>query len=99
MLQRDAKNLERNGIDLPNSDVSRIVELRQKEVINLVDGRRLGYVKDIEFSLESGRLVSIVLPGPWTFLSLFGRGSEYVIPWRDIKKIGEEIILVDIRES
>ncbi len=99
MLQRDLKNVERNGIQLPTSKVSRIAELRQKEVINLTDGRRLGFVKDAEFSLETGRLLSIVLPGPCSFFHLFGRETEMVIPWKDIRKIGEEIILVDIRDS
>lgn len=98
-MQQEQKNLERNGIQLPTSNVSRIGELRQKEVINLVDGRRLGYVKDIEFSLETGRLVSIILPGPWSLFRAFGGEAELVIPWRDIRKIGEEIILVDIKES
>ncbi len=99
MLYRETKNLERNGIQLPTSNVSRIAELRQKEVINLVDGRRLGFVKDAEFSLDTGRILSIILPGPWSFFRFFGRESEMVIPWKDIRKIGEEIILVDIREA
>ncbi|NLN63867.1 MAG: YlmC/YmxH family sporulation protein [Clostridiaceae bacterium] len=97
-MQQEMKNSERNSIQLPNSNISRIVELRQKEVINMVDGRRLGYVKDIEFSLETGRLLSVVLPGPWSFSRFFTGETELVIPWRDIRKIGEEIILVDIKE-
>jgi YlmC/YmxH family sporulation protein len=98
MIQ-ESKSFERNSIQLPTSNISRIGDLRQKEVINIVDGRRLGFVKDAEFSLESGRILSIVLPGPWSFLHLFGKETEMVIPWRDIRKIGEEIILVDIRDS
>lgn len=98
-MQQDSKGLERNGIQLPTSNVSRIGELRQKEVINLMDGRRLGFVKDIEFSLETGRLVAIVLPGPWSLFRAFGGESELVIPWRDVRKIGEEIILVDIKDG
>lgn len=65
----------------------------------MTDGRRLGYVKDIEFSLETGRLVSLVLPGPWSFSRFFRGEAEMVIPWKDIRKIGEEIILVDLKES
>jgi YlmC/YmxH family sporulation protein len=99
MFMHESKGLERNSIQLPTSNASRIGDLRQKEVINIVDGRRLGFVKDAEFSLESGRILSIVLPGPWSFFHLFGKETEMVIPWRDIRKIGEEIILVDIREN
>ncbi len=98
-MQQDIKNLERSGIQLPTSNVFRIGELRQKEVINLGDGRRLGFVKDIEFSLETGRLVSLILPGPWSLFRAFGTEAEMVIPWRDIRKIGEEIILVDIKDG
>lgn len=99
IVHREMKNLENSGIQLPNSSVCRILDLRQKEVINLADGRRLGFVKDAEFSLETGRIISIILPGPWSFFRFFGREAEIVIPWRDIKKVGEEIILVDIREG
>ncbi len=98
-MQQDIKNLERNGIQLPTSNLSRIGELKSKEVINLVDGRRLGFVKDIEFSLETGRLVSIILPGPWSLFKAFSGEAELVIPWRDVRKIGEEIILVDIKDN
>ena len=98
-MQNDIKNLERSGIQLPTSNVSRIGELRQKEVINLGDGRRLGFVKDIEFSLETGRLVSLILPGPWSLFRAFGTEAEMVLPWRDIRKSGEVIILVDIKDG
>jgi len=99
MLRRDIKNQERGGIQLPLSNIARIAELRQKEVINISDGRRLGFVKDAEVSLETGRVLSIVLPGPFSFLRLFGRETEMVIPWKDVRKIGEDIILVDIRDN
>lgn len=99
MLQRENRSFERNGIQLPNSNISRIADLRQKEVINIVDGKRLGFVKDAEFSLDTGRIVSLILPGRWSIFRIFGRIEEMVIPWRDIKKVGEDIILVDIRDS
>lgn len=99
MLQRENRSFERNGIQLPNSNISRIADLRQKEVINIVDGKRLGFVKDAEFSLDTGRIVSLILPGRWSLFRIFGRIEEMVIPWRDIKKVGEDIILVDIRDS
>ncbi|HEY8500426.1 MAG TPA: YlmC/YmxH family sporulation protein [Clostridia bacterium] len=99
MFQRDIKNQERSCIQLPNSNVARIAELRQKEVINVSDGRRLGFVKDAEVSLETGRVLSIVLPGPYSFFRFFGKETELVIPWKDVRKIGEDIILVDIRDN
>ena len=66
---------------------------RDKEVINSCDGRRLGYVTDIEFDVCDGRVTAIVIPVKSGFC---GWGSEdIVVPWEKIQKIGEDIILVD----
>ena len=66
---------------------------RDKEVINSCDGRRLGYVTDIEFDVCDGRVTAIIVPTKGGFL---GCGcEEIVIPWEKIQKIGEAIILVD----
>lgn len=99
MLKRESGRFESSDIQLPTADVNRICDLRHKEVINLVDGGRLGFVKDVEYSLETGRILSIVLPGPWSFFSFFGKETEMVIPWKDIRKIGDDIVLVEIHES
>lgn len=72
----------------------RIVDLRCKEVINICDGVRLGYVCDVEVDTCSGKLVAIVVPGFARFFGLFGREDDYVIPWECIQKIGDDIILV-----
>jgi YlmC/YmxH family sporulation protein len=69
-------------------------DLRQKEVINLSDGARYGFVSDLEIS-EEGKILAIIVPGPGRVLGVFGRDQEYRIPWESITKIGEDIILVD----
>ncbi|MDQ2085907.1 YlmC/YmxH family sporulation protein [Herbivorax sp. ANBcel31] len=76
--------------------MNRTSDFRQKEVININDGKRLGFVCDVEIDLESGRLESIVIPGENKLFGILGRDSEYVIPWEKIKKIGEDIILVEM---
>ena len=73
----------------------RIVDLRIKEVINICDGARLGFVCDVEVNTCTGKVVAIIVPGEARFLGMFGRAEDYVIPWEDIKRIGEDIILVD----
>ena len=73
----------------------RMVELRYKEVINICDGCRIGYVGDVEVLLPEGRVAALVVPGPCRFFGLFGRGEEYYIPWECIKQIGDDIILID----
>ena len=73
----------------------RIKQLRCKEVINICDGCRLGYVSDTELKVPEGQVVAIVVEGPCRFFGLFGRGEEYVVPWECIQRIGDDIILVD----
>lgn len=76
--------------------MNRISDFRNKEVINISDGRRLGFVCDLEINMNDGRIEAMVIPGPGRFFWFFGRDSEYIIPWENVKKIGEDIILVEI---
>jgi YlmC/YmxH family sporulation protein len=78
--------------------LARALDLRQKEVINIADGKRLGYVYDIEMDLRDGRVDSIIIPGDARFFGLFGKNNDYIIPWENIKKIGMDIILVELNE-
>ncbi len=73
----------------------RIYDFRQKEVINLADGARLGYVFDAEIDTETGRIIALIIPGQGKVLGLFGKENEFVIPWETIKKIGDDIVLID----
>ena len=70
-------------------------DLKVKEVINIIDGKRLGAITDIEIDVESGKLTSIIVPGNSKFLGLFGRNEDVVIPWEKISKIGFDVILVE----
>ncbi len=72
----------------------RITDLRCKEVINLCDGTRLGYVGDVELDLVCGNVTALVVPGRCRFFGLFGTREDIVIPWPCIDKIGDDIILV-----
>ena len=76
----------------------RIADLRCKEVINICDGSRLGFVDDVVVEVVDGRILAIVVPGPCRFLGLFGREDDYVIGWDCIIRIGDDIILVDVKE-
>lgn len=72
----------------------RFADFRCKEVINICDGCRLGYVGDVECRLRTGsspHSSSRAVP----LFGLFGRGEEYCIPWECIKQIGDDIILID----
>ena len=60
---------------------SRIRDLRCKEVINICDGCRLGYVDDVELRVPEGQVIAVIVYGPCRFFGLFGRGEEYYVPW------------------
>lgn len=74
-------------------------DLRAKEVVNTVDGKRLGHITDIEINAETGKLTAIVVPGSGRFLGIFGKNEEIVIPWDKINKIGLDVILVETTAS
>ena len=73
-------------------------DLKQKEVINLCDGCRLGYPSDFEFNLCDGRILSIIVPRPSGFLGL-GHSNDLIIPWNKIECIGEDAVLVRLSAS
>ena len=64
---------------------NRLATLKCKEVVNICDGCRLGYVCDVELDLISGRIIALLLPGPCRFFGLFGRRH-------DCKKENREIL-------
>ena len=66
--------------------VDRFTLLRRKEVINICDGCRLGYVGDVEICIPEGSVKGIVVFGPCRFFGLFGRGEDYYIPWECIQR-------------
>ncbi|MDF2593055.1 MAG: photosystem reaction center protein [Clostridia bacterium] len=70
-------------------------ELKQKEVININDGKRLGLVSDMEINMETGNLEAIVIPAGGKLLGFFSKENDIVIRWSSIKKIGIDVILVD----
>ena len=73
----------------------RMRDLRCKEVINISDGCRLGFVSDVDIRIPEGQVIAIVVNGPCRFFGLFGRGEDYYIPWDCIQKFGDDIILID----
>lgn len=77
----------------------RLCEFEEKEVINACDCRKLGYVVDLIIDECSGCIEAIVIPKCGKICGFFSDGSEFVIPFRCIKKIGPDIILVEMHEE
>lgn len=72
------------------------LDFKHKEVVNITDGRRLGFVQDVNADLETGVITSIIVPGSSRFISMFSSNNDIVIPWQNIKCIGDDIILVEL---
>ena len=75
----------------------RISELKQKEVINVKDCKRLGFVGDVDFDMKTGCMLAIIVPGPGCICGFLGREKEYIIPFCDICQVGDDSILVDVK--
>ena len=71
-----------------------LCELKEKEVINITNGEKLGFVDDIEFESETGRVVDLIIMGRSRFMGLFGKEEDIVLSCSDIELIGKDTILV-----
>ena len=65
-------------------------------MVNVKDGKRLGFVQDVCADLETGMITSIIVPGSNKILNIFSQNNDIVIPWQNIKCIGEDLIIVEI---
>jgi YlmC/YmxH family sporulation protein len=71
-------------------------DMKQREVINIKDGSRFGFICDVEIDECNGNIVSIIIPGPGRVFGMFGRDHEYKIPWGKVCQFGEDLVLVDV---
>ena len=76
---------------------TKFTDLHCKEVICVCDGRRLGFISDARIDVPEGNIVAIIVPGPCRFFGLWGRRDDYVIPWNCIRRMGPDIVLVDVK--
>ncbi len=82
---------EDGGVCMENT----LEELRWKEVIGVSNGIRYGFVSDVVIDLSSGCVKALIVPGRARFFGLFGSREPQVLSWKDIRHIGEDIILVE----
>jgi YlmC/YmxH family sporulation protein len=71
-----------------------ISDFQTKDVVNVIDGKNLGQISDLELDLRTGRVEAIIVPGPSKFFGMFSAGNDIVIPWKNIVKIGLDVVLV-----
>lgn len=72
------------------------LDLRCREVVNIVDGRKLGHITDIVIDLSTCQIKGIVVPGECSFWNILKPSNTLFIPFNQVVKIGEDSILVEI---
>ncbi|MDQ0231258.1 YlmC/YmxH family sporulation protein [Metabacillus malikii] len=71
-----------------------ISEFQTKDVVNVSDGKKLGNIGDFDINVTTGKIQAIIISGNGRMLGFFGKDEELVIPWKNIVKIGEDVILI-----
>ena len=71
----------------------RLSELQDKDIINIRDGKKIGSIIDVNID-EEGEMKSLVVEE--SKFALFNSKNELEVMWKQIEKIGEDVILVKI---
>lgn len=79
----------------------RLSDMTGKEVINIGDGARLGIIEECDLGIDArtGKIDSILLPGRGGLLQIFSEYRGAIIPWESIRRIGDEVIIVDLSDA
>jgi YlmC/YmxH family sporulation protein len=73
----------------------KISEFQVKDIVNIADGRKLGNMVDLDINISNGTIEAIIVSNGGKVLGFFGKDDDMIIPWRKIKKIGTDVILVE----
>ena len=71
--------------------------MRNMEVIDILTGTKIGFIKDFKINCDDNKIISLILPGE--IKSWFGKEDEKEILWKDIIKIGTDVILVNTKDE
>ncbi|WP_141431273.1 YlmC/YmxH family sporulation protein [Bacillus sp. 03113] len=77
----------------------KISDFQIKDIVNVANGKKLGNIGDIEINIVTGKIEAIIINGAGKVLGFFGREEDIVIPWNNILKIGEDVILVRYKDN
>ena len=79
--------------------MARISEFQEKEVVNVENGKLLGHIGDLDVNMTTGKIEHIIIPGGGKMFGMFGRENDVVIPWRNIVRVGDDVILVRFNDG
>ncbi len=74
----------------------KLSELQRKDIVNIKDGKKVGKIIDVEFDPTNGYVIKFVIERAHFVKNLFSASEELTIKFTQIKKLGEDVILIDI---
>lgn len=74
----------------------KLSELQKKDIINIKNGKKIGKIIDVEFDVDSGYMIHFVIERTHIMRNIFSQTEDICIKFTQIKKMGEDVILIDI---
>ncbi len=74
----------------------RLSDLQSKDIVNVIDGKNIGNIIDVKIDEATGNILALVIEPNRNFFSFMNKGVDTEINWKNITKIGEDVILVNI---
>lgn len=76
-------------------------ELGGKEIVNLSDGCRLGMLAESDLLIDekTGKIKALLVPDMKSPFSIFSDKDFVEIPWECVKKIGSDMIIIELEEQ
>lgn len=74
-------------------------DLQAKDVVNVVDGSKLGRISNLDIDPVNGKILSIIVQTNMRLVNIFTGNNNVVIPWNQIVKIGGEVIIVNYNNN
>lgn len=78
-------------------DKMRLSELQNKNLVNVSNGKNIGNIIDVNIDYESGNIKSFIIESKGSILTFLNKDNDMEVKWQDIERIGEDVILVNIR--
>lgn len=79
------------------SELHSLNAMRNMEVIDILTGSKIGFIRDFKINCDDNKIISLILPGE--IKSWFGKEDEKEILWKDIIKIGTDVILINTKDE
>lgn len=74
----------------------KLSDLQRKDIVNLNNGKKIGRIIDIEINTTDGSLVNLIIEKNRYFRNFFNGETDVLVKFDQIKKMGEDVILIDL---